>query len=974
MGFIDNVKKLFADNKEGASEPDTGEVGFYQPLLLNYNRNDFTRYNPDQLIANKGAGIYKKMMRDDQIKAVAEFKQSAILSRGFYFDVKNDDEGKPDPEQEKIAEYFTFMLDSIEGSFRDSLKFILSGINTGFSISEKVYAPIVHEGTTRWGLKSIKPRPFDSFRFKTDRHGNIQSLEQTQGVNFIKVPMDKIIHFVHNPVSDLQYGESDLRACYRNWWSKDIAIKFWNIHLERHATGFTYAKLAGNLSDPERTNLQNMLKNMGAITSGIIPNTVELNNLTPTTTDAYEQAINMHDAGIARSLLVPNLLGLGGAKQTGSYSQSSTQLEVFFWILAEIAGRLAEALNDQLFTDLAKWNFNTTDFPRFKFEPLSDFMKSEISKTWGELISKGAVQRSDTDEAHIRRMLEFPDKDEATAQENQPPAVKPEPDARPDDGSKDKKKEFSEQSTWLKRVNFAEVGRVWDKLDNAFITDMADLMADVRTDMVKQIRKLMGVRSAGNIKVKELEQIIIKTKHATALRKLARGHLLNTLRVAYAGAQKELPQKFGELITAGMDMIQADKYLASKSFKITGVLDEVVLRDVQNVLTNGIKYDWAQGQMMHAIENHTGLLSVLPKTDSAGRAINVPHRLENIVRTNNADAWSTGRQAFHSTPDMRKFIEAFEYSAILDQRTTEICASLDGKVRKDWANYAPPNHYQCRSMLIPVTVVDEWSGQDDALPQHTKPLDGFGGEIVTPPKPKPAPKPLPPKPKPPVEDITPKVKVEYFNISEADKKRSAKTMAMLADKTKKLLQERNVKVKFADDISLITGDPTSAKKCAYYQFGDINGEVHIGKRYIPEGHTGLRSHDIEWEAHLHEIGHVVDDMVGRFVLSPDITTYDRGWRINGNHKHAYSYRSRTFQAAYNADFEDMIGNSDKLNHYSYFWGDGGGQYDRRLEAFAESFAYIILKRNGMTTQFGSKWGRDWKKVVKHMEEVLGDWI
>jgi len=275
------------------------------------------------------------------------------------------------------------MIKNIKGSFSDNLTGILSSTYNGFSISEKVYEPFEHDGKEQWGIKDIKLRPYDSFNggFKTDPHGNLLELIQSQGMKSSKIPYGKVIHFVHQPDIDTHYGESDLRACYRAYWSKDIAIKFQNIYLERSASGFLWAKVSeGTLTPQEKINLQDVLKNVSTATGMVMPSKVDLNSIQPSRTAAYNEAISQHDKSIAKSILVPNLLGLSEQGNTGSYSQSQTQLNAFFWILDHIANRLSQTLNEQLFKELALWNFGTDDFPWFTFQPLTDEQKIEFAK------------------------------------------------------------------------------------------------------------------------------------------------------------------------------------------------------------------------------------------------------------------------------------------------------------------------------------------------------------------------------------------------------------------------------------------------------------------------------------------------------------------------------------------------------------------------------------------------------------------
>ena len=45
------------------------------------------KYNPDTLIGRRGHTIYKRMMIDEQVKAVTHFKRDAITSREWYFEL-----------------------------------------------------------------------------------------------------------------------------------------------------------------------------------------------------------------------------------------------------------------------------------------------------------------------------------------------------------------------------------------------------------------------------------------------------------------------------------------------------------------------------------------------------------------------------------------------------------------------------------------------------------------------------------------------------------------------------------------------------------------------------------------------------------------------------------------------------------------------------------------------------------------------
>jgi SPP1 gp7 family putative phage head morphogenesis protein len=84
------------------------------------------------------------------------------------------------------------------------------------------------------------------------------------------------------------------------------------------------------------------------------------------------------------------------------------------------------------------------------------------------------------------------------------------------------------------------------------------------------------------------------------------------------------------------------------------------------------------------------------------------------VRTNATDAYNQGRLVAAADHDLAPFMRGMLYSAVIDVRTTPICRHLDGKIFRmdepELSRLSPPNHFNCRSVLVPVPIgvtVDE---------------------------------------------------------------------------------------------------------------------------------------------------------------------------------------------------------------------------------------------------------------------------
>jgi len=802
----------------------SGETGWSESLI--YSRSAWQKYNPDELINTKGAAVYRRMMTDEQVKAVVRFKRDAITGRRWFFeydakdvleanktetedptakggtknpivkpkmarfdangmdpitglpiedpnndgeyeekdevddeditnpeDLEEEDKGALTDEQELRIRVFEQIIEQMDGSFFDSLNGIATAMQYGFSMTEKVQMDIEVSGKTWVGLKRLALKPFDTFRFVPDEYGNIKDCIQRFEGREQKIDMSRFIHYVQNSDVDPHYGQSELREAYRAWFSKDMAIRFWNVFLERYASGFLKIQpkegTTLNASSAEYTALVNFIKNLSPKTGVILPSGIDAELIYPATTDAYEKAITVHDKSIAKALLVPNLLGISEQGSTGSFAQSQTQLEAFLWTLEAETKRLEEILNEGLFKPLGELNFGAGPYPRFRFKPLSEALKMQIIKTWLELVKGNAVTSTDADEKHIRELLDFPEAGEPLDKPEKalprelpgaaidpatgkpippiaqiPPALpgqqptKP-PGKKPDMGEtvigakrikSDRKAEFLARA--VKRVDFAVIdnrgtqitGRTSSKVSEALRAGVDAMKEFIRTeDLFKNPDKIADIGMPAKI--------------LTRVRKAAEAGLKEGWDLGGDHARRELEKAQGGRFAADemrLADLAAQKFLESRSYTIAGDLADAARKKVTTVLYNGIKGGWTIDEILNRVEEELGV-TVLPHAATA-------------IRTSVFEAINEARYEFFASPEMDGFVEALEYSAILDSRTTEVCEHMDQKIYElndpIWETYTPPLHYNCRSLLIAVTVRDTWERSPDP---SIEPMDGFGG-------------------------------------------------------------------------------------------------------------------------------------------------------------------------------------------------------------------------------------------------------
>lgn len=132
------------------------------------------RYNPDDLVGTKGLAVYSRMLVDEQVKSVTEFKLNAILGRGHQFKFLRS--RLSDEEQKARIAVFETAVDRLRGSFVDAIEGVASGREFGFSITEKVYGQIEVDGSTFTGINMLLTRDPCSFEFYADEFGDRKSV------------------------------------------------------------------------------------------------------------------------------------------------------------------------------------------------------------------------------------------------------------------------------------------------------------------------------------------------------------------------------------------------------------------------------------------------------------------------------------------------------------------------------------------------------------------------------------------------------------------------------------------------------------------------------------------------------------------------------------------------------------------------------------------------------------------------------
>lgn len=392
--------------------------------------------NPDDLVKKKGLEIYSEMLTDDQVYAISTTKKLAMLAPGWTIHPASYSR-----RDVAIADFVKWNLVKMPGTFRNALFHILTALDYGYSLTEKVWT-IVKDKPKYNGLvalKYLKPKNPMHFEFHMDEFGNIEGINQTVMVSgkdrlrrmrgqTIKssrsgrtdlLPYDKFVHYAYNSRFGNPYGRSDLRAAYLPWIEKKMIRRFWNIYLERFGAPPVVAEVPRNASTAEINRIKEVLWNIQTRTGVTIPENFRLSLLEPQRSGSanYELAILDKNMSIAHAILMPDLIGFSGGDHVGSFALGKAHVDIFFLILEKIIRDIEDDIvGEQLIKPLVDFNFKVSDYPRFKFEPLKREGRSIRAKIISILVDTQVISPR---EPWIRDFVEVPQVPEITPQNEQ---------------------------------------------------------------------------------------------------------------------------------------------------------------------------------------------------------------------------------------------------------------------------------------------------------------------------------------------------------------------------------------------------------------------------------------------------------------------------------------------------------------------------------------------------------------------------
>ena len=356
-------------------------------------QSEFTEFlNPDDIPIE----TYEEMLKDETVFSGMEFLRQTLLSRlGEY--------SHPVPRIEKRIRENLVQLEG--GSFLKSCGQILTGVDFGYSVTEKLWKRDNSGQVRLRGLQTLHPSSVSVELHTSGPHKNRPKVVyqwKSQGTREKEFDLSKIVLFTHGEWFGNVYGRSRLRAAYAAWFTKKVIVPAWGLMMERFGSPIAIGKTdsekkvkVNGLLVSAKTALSKMLAKLGARGQIVTDTKTEIDIVRghPEAGKAFEGITAYCNKMIYRAIGLPSLIADHG--DTGSYSLGQEHSALFHLVQEQIGYELADTLVQQIVKPLIIWNFGEQKlgYGEFTIENFAPEKALQLATYFEKLIDTGLVKK-----------------------------------------------------------------------------------------------------------------------------------------------------------------------------------------------------------------------------------------------------------------------------------------------------------------------------------------------------------------------------------------------------------------------------------------------------------------------------------------------------------------------------------------------------------------------------------------------------
>ena len=429
-----------------------------------------------------------------------------------------------------------------------------------------------------------------------------------------------------------------------------------------------------------------------------LPNGYKLETLNNNGSLDLMPLIEHHNAEMARSVLAMFIL-LGTGSKTGSYSLSQDQSDFFIQALMSIRKSLENHITSYLISDLYAYNFEKPVYGTFKFEDITDSTIDLLKQVFIKLTEKDRLPQEVVDGV-VKRVADKLDIDIDElnkANTGKDTEVTDEEEAESDAiVENSKKKDSTSLSTdgWRRdltpaeeRVNFTGIEKKLNSLESEFERTVRPIYDEIVNKATLKLNELLEAGKYDQITEKVLIDENLRNQYTRAIKESG----LEAYVYGKNGASDELDKKAPPTPAESRNFFRdnaksvSDKQFADLLFNITSKVSEARRKDQ---LSTELSIGEVLAGLAVVFKDYYD--KVIGITAAATVAIGVNKGRKDVFEKYSEDVY------------------AYQYSAILDEKTCTLCDGLDGIVldEKEYkrTEYDPPVHHHCRCIWVAILV------------------------------------------------------------------------------------------------------------------------------------------------------------------------------------------------------------------------------------------------------------------------------
>lgn len=351
--------------------------------------------------------VLRKMERDPVISAALSLKRWLPLSEGWRVYPADGS-----AEAAANAAFVRWCFAQMGGTVESLIGDVLDAVAVGFSVVEKVYR-VAERGPYHGMLvpdRFVAKDPA-TVGFKVDKYGGLEAILFTVPglMNAEPLPPEKFVHYAYEAKYRSPYGCGDLVKAYRSWWSKDNALKWWALYVEKYGVTPRVAKYEDGAGTEFQQELLEQLRISASNTEFVLPKSVELELVQPDGDGgAFERFVQYHDSELAKAILGNTLL-VDEGQRVGSLALGQVHLSVVEAQVRKLKREIEDrVMGEQVIRQMVDLNFaDVSSYPRFVLpEPRREELEKLVAAI-SMLIDKGTVSAG---EDWIREAVGFPDR------------------------------------------------------------------------------------------------------------------------------------------------------------------------------------------------------------------------------------------------------------------------------------------------------------------------------------------------------------------------------------------------------------------------------------------------------------------------------------------------------------------------------------------------------------------------------------